>query len=210
MTAYHPYLLGKLGSFINQDWFVLDSSSGLETDDLKTYMRFTVILSEILFYIPAVMYFTKWVGKHRNQSPIGQFIAAAAILFQPSLMLIDHGHFQYNSVMLGLTVYAINNLMHELYGPAAACFVLSICFKQVALYYSPIFFGYLLSRSLFKIGVNIPRLLYVTTATVSTFFTIFLPLYIGGGGVWVEASAISNCRKLFNFIRILMMNSAGN
>ena len=138
LTAFHSYLLGLIGTFFNPSWFALDKSRGFESPDngLKTYMRSTVIISDILFYFPAVIYFTKWLGRYRNQSPIGQSIAAAAILFQPSLMLIDHGHFQYNSVMLGLTAYAINNLLDEYYAMAAMCFVLSICFKQMALYYA--------------------------------------------------------------------------
>ncbi|SJM85830.1 probable Dolichyl pyrophosphate Man9GlcNAc2 alpha-1,3-glucosyltransferase [Zygosaccharomyces bailii] len=207
LTAYHSYFLGKLGSFINPTWFALDRSRGLETDDLKTYMRLTVIVSELFFYIPAVVYFTKWVGRHRKQSPIGQFIAAAAILFQPSLMLIDHGHFQYNSVMLGFTVYAINNLMDEFYGPAAACFVLSICFKQMALYYAPIFFAYLLSRSLFKIGIRIPRLLSVATATIATFSMIYLPLYLCGDGF---KNIVQSLHRIFPFARGIFEDKVAN
>ncbi|SSD60728.1 probable Dolichyl pyrophosphate Man9GlcNAc2 alpha-1,3-glucosyltransferase [Saccharomycodes ludwigii] len=178
LTAYHSYVLGYLGSLINSSWFKLDDSRGLETLDLKSYMRFTVILSEALLYIPGIIYFCKWIGKHTHESPINQYIAAAAILFQPALILIDHGHFQYNSVMLGLTVYAINNILDDYYVPAAICFVLSIGFKQMALFYSPIFFAFLLRQSLF---INFPRFILISVATVLTFFAMFVPLYVFGG-----------------------------
>lgn len=207
LTAYHSYILGRLGSLINPDWFALNASRGLESNDLKTYMRFTVILSEVIFYIPAVVYFTKWVGKHRGQSPIGQFIAAAAILFQPALMLIDHGHFQYNCVMLGFTVYAINSLMDEFYGPAAACFVLSICFKQMALYYSPIFFAYLLGRSVFKTGIHIPRFLSIGITTIATLLVIYIPLYIKGGGLQNISQSI---HRIFPFARGIFEDKVAN
>lgn len=207
LTAYHSYILGKLGSLINPDWFALDSSRGLESDDLKTYMRFTVILSEIIFYIPAVIYFAKWVGRHRGVSPIDQFIAAAAILFQPALMLIDHGHFQYNCVMLGFTVYAINNLMDEFYAPAATCFVLSICFKQMSLYFSPIFFAYLLGRCVFKTGIRFPRFLSISIATIATFLVIYLPLYIMGGGL---QSVLQSTHRIFPFSRGIFEDKVAN
>ncbi|CCH62044.1 hypothetical protein TBLA_0G00970 [Henningerozyma blattae CBS 6284] len=220
-TAYHSYFFGKLGSFFNPDWFALNSSRGYESDDngLKTYMRFTVILSEAVFYIPAVVYFTKWLGKHRNQSPIGQFIAAAAILFQPSLMLIDHGHFQYNSVMLGLTVYAINNLLDEFYGPAAICFVLSLCFKQMALYYSPIFFGYLLSKSLVHPSCNISRFIIVAISTVVSFVVMFGPIYLFGSSssddeIIADVSGLNNLiqciRRIFPFARGIFEDKVAN
>lgn len=207
LTAYHSWFLGKLGSFFHPEWFALDDSRGVEDDSLKSYMRFTVLLSEAIFYIPAVVYFTKWFGKHRNQSPIGQFIAAAAILFQPSLMLIDHGHFQYNSVMLGLTVYALNNLLDEFYAPAAICFVLSLCFKQMALYYSPIFFAYLLSRSLFQPRVNISRLILIGVATITSFVIMFAPIYVFSDGL---KTLLQSIHRIFPFARGIFEDKVAN
>lgn len=74
-----------------------------------------------------------------------------SILLQPALILIDNGHFQYvssrtvreltlrryNSIMLGLTLWSLNFFQtnHDLLG--AVAFVLSLGFKQMALYYSP-------------------------------------------------------------------------
>lgn len=207
LTAYHSYILGKLGAIFDPTWFQLGASRGQESMDLKSYMRFTVLLSELLLYIPGVIYFAKWIGKHRGQTPIGQYIAAAAILFQPSLILIDHGHFQYNSVMLGLTVYAINNLLDEYYAPAAICFVLSVCFKQMALYYAPIFFSYLLSKSLFSPTLfNLPRLLAVAAATLISFAAMFFPLYMWGG----IRNVLQSIHRIFPFSRGIFEDKVAN
>lgn len=208
LTAYHSYVLGKIGTFIYPDWFKLGSSRGYESDGIKTFMRLTVVISDILFYIPAVVYFTKWVGRQRNQPPVGQYIAAAAILFQPSLMLIDHGHFQYNSVMLGLTVYTINNLLDEFYSLAALCFVLSLCFKQMALYYAPVFFAYLLSKSLFfPRWFNISRLMGIAIATILSFVLMFAPLYISGGRL---PNVIQSIHRIFPFARGIFEDKVAN
>ncbi|SCU81831.1 LAMI_0B07866g1_1 [Lachancea mirantina] len=206
LTAYHSYILGKLGSFLHPAWFALNSSRGAECPDLKSYLRFTVILSEALLYIPAVLYFTKWLGRFRGQSPIGQYIAAAAILFQPSLVLIDHGHFQYNSVMLGLTVYAINNLLDGYYAPAAACFVLSLGFKQMSLYYSPIFFSFLLSKSIFSPSFNVARLTSIAVATMTVFAALLAPIYLSGGLQNVLQVVI----RIFPFSRGLFEDKVAN
>ncbi|CAL9732923.1 dolichyl pyrophosphate Man9GlcNAc2 alpha-1,3-glucosyltransferase [Monosporozyma unispora] len=210
LTAYHSYILGKIGFFFWPPWFTLNESRGMETDGIKSYMRFTVLLSELVFYIPGVLYFTKWVGRRRKQSPVGQSIAAAAILFQPSLMLIDHGHFQYNCVMLGFTVLAINNLLDELYAMAAVCFVLSICFKQMSLYYAPIFFAILLSKSLFyPRWFNLARLFAIGIATVATFVAVFAPLYVFGGDARLE-NVIQSIHRIFPFARGIFEDKVAN
>lgn len=182
LTAYHSLLLGKLGNLINPAWFELDASRGLESIELKSFMRFTVLLSEILIYIPAVLRFTRWSGKQFNQSPIDQTIVASAILFQPSLILIDHGHFQYNSVMLGFTLLSIVHLFYDNYLLASMFFVLSLGFKQMALYYSPVIFCYLLSKCInFKtFKINFLRLIMIGLFTTITFIILFAPLVLFG------------------------------
>ena len=51
--------------------------------EAKIYMRSTVIISEIVFYLGSLMIRQK-MG----------LMAFAALIFNPALMLIDHGHFQ--------------------------------------------------------------------------------------------------------------------
>ncbi|AMD20153.1 HCR003Wp [Eremothecium sinecaudum] len=206
LTAYHSYLLAKLGSFVNNEWFTLNISRGYESDDLQAFMRFTVLLSELFCYIPAVVYFTRWMGKHRNQSPIGQYVAGAAILFQPALILIDHGHFQYNCVMLGMTVYAINNLLDEFYALSAVCFTFALGFKQMALYYAPVIFAYLLSRSIYYPRFNFPRLVTISNATIISFTCLYAPIYISGG----FRNIIQSLHRIFPFSRGIFEDKVAN
>ncbi|GMG55794.1 unnamed protein product [Ambrosiozyma monospora] len=147
-------------------------------------MRITAIASELVVYIPAIMMYTKWMGRYYNNAlSIDQTIIAAAILFQPSLIIIDHGHFQYNSVMLGFTLMSVVYLLHDYYAMASIFFVLSIGFKQMALYYSPVIFFYLLSVSVWPLSTNfnILRLITIGVATISTFIFLFAPFIYAGG-----------------------------
>ena len=75
------------------------------------------------------------------------------MLLQPTLILIDSGHFQYNSVMLGLTLLSLDFLMVSSDLSAAVFFVLSLGFKQMALYYAPAIGSYLLGKCIF-LGPN--------------------------------------------------------
>jgi alpha-1,3-glucosyltransferase len=189
LTAYHSWVLGKLGTLIDPSWFALDVSRGNESVTLKSFMRFTALLSELVVYVPGVFRYAKWNGRKIKQSPIDQTIVASCILFQPALMIIDHGHFQFNSVMLGFTLLCIDHLLYENYMLACVFFVLSLGFKQMALYYSPIIFFYLLGRCLdlqssgvsFFQRLNVLRLCLIGIATVVSFVVLFGPLVLTGG-----------------------------
>ncbi len=53
-------------------------------------------------YFPAVLACAIVFGA--DKSPEQRTWLLTATLFQPALLLIDHGHFQYNCISLGLTV----------------------------------------------------------------------------------------------------------
>ena len=48
-------LIDRSGEIINPEWFALDKSRGLETHLLKVFMRFTVIISDYLLYVPVLL-----------------------------------------------------------------------------------------------------------------------------------------------------------
>ncbi|ONH70214.1 hypothetical protein BON22_0816 [Cyberlindnera fabianii] len=214
LTAYHSWALGKFGTLINSSWFALDASRGNETERLKSFMRFTVILSELLVYVPAVFKFARWNGKMLKQTPIDQTIIACSILFQPALLIIDHGHFQYNSVMLGFALLAIVQLLYENYMLACMCFVLSLGFKQMALYYAPIFFFYLLGRCVDFTTPNIPfvnrfnflRLTLIAISTIVSFVVLFGPLVLFGG----ISNLTQSIHRIFPFARGIFEDKVAN
>lgn len=61
----------------------------------KLLMRWTVLLSDVLIFFPAVIYFVTvyYSGLHKG-SKNGTLWHFAMILLNPCLILIDHGHFQ--------------------------------------------------------------------------------------------------------------------
>ncbi|QPG75918.1 hypothetical protein FOA43_003304 [Brettanomyces nanus] len=185
LTAYHSWLMGKLGSFIDPSWFALNTSRGLETADLKSYLRITALIAELAIYIPAVQMFTRWMGRYyRKVTTIDQTIISAAILYQPVLIIIDHGHFQYNSVMLGLSLLAVVHLLYDNYCLAAILYVLSFSFKQMGLYYAPIFFFYMLSACTWSSDTHsfdLQRLISIGLCVIVTLGVQIAPFLIFGG-----------------------------
>ena len=173
-----PMLTTNRGSLINPSWFLLDKSRGIEDPLLKVYMRATVLVSEYLVYVPAAIIFLRHYSRAQGVGTTSASIALVAVLLQPATILIDHGHFQYNTVMLGFVVATISSLYTDRLLWACVFFVAALGFKQMALYYSPVIFAFLLGSCLtphFRPG----RLLSIGLITLFAFVGLFAPLLLG-------------------------------
>jgi len=166
------------GSAINPTWFALDESRALDDPSLKIYMRATVFVSEYLIYVPATIIFLRRYSRLEGVNIWESSIALVAILMQPGTILIDHGHFQYNTVMLGFAVATLSSVIagRPLWG--CVFFVGALGFKQMALFYAPAVFAYLLGICLFP-RINIVRFFAIALTTVAAFAVLFLPFLMG-------------------------------
>lgn len=141
-------------------------------------MRATVIVSEYVVYIPAVIVFNRNLAQQQGVSKWESSIALTAIFMQPATILIDHAHFQYNTVMLGAVVASMSSLLSDRYMWNCVFFVSAICFKQMALYYAGAMFAYLVGVCLLP-KLHIGRFIGIATATILSFALVFAPLLLG-------------------------------
>jgi alpha-1,3-glucosyltransferase len=70
--------------------------------------------------------------------------ALACVLLNPAAVIIDHGHFQYNCISLGLAAGAAAAIVWGAHIMGSVLFCLALSHKQMALYYAPAFFAHLL------------------------------------------------------------------
>ncbi|KAF5304561.1 hypothetical protein FQA39_LY09612 [Lamprigera yunnana] len=169
LTAYHSYLCGLVSSFINPETVELEQSKGYESEEHKLFMRYTVLLVDVVLFIPAVILYFK--GK--------SLFGIVTTIFYPGLILIDHGHFQYNCVSLAFTLYAIACINAQRNILASIFFCLALNYKQMELYHSLPFFVYLLSTCIPKPGqsayVGIAKLFKISLSVIITFIIIWIP-----------------------------------
>ena len=155
---------------IGPDSIALDDSRGMEDPIHKAYMRVTVLVLDLSVYGTAVWYST-YRGDKRS------LWAVMIALIQPAILLIDHGHFQYNTVALGLSIAAFASMVQ---GPAfESCvwggfyFVLALNFKQMTLYYAPVVFFYLLGRCLSRPLRFLPVIIWLGFVVLSAFYVLW-------------------------------------
>lgn len=102
LTAYHSLILGHLSSLFEPKSMELVKSHGYETNAHKAFMRASVLISDILFLTSIVVFI---FYNERKKIKFVKLFICFLTLFCPPFILIDHGHFQYNCVALGI----INN-----------------------------------------------------------------------------------------------------
>lgn len=151
LTAYHSFIVGQVAKQVNESYVELHKSKGISTADHKNFMRITVLIADILIYIPALLIacsvvYEKILRMNVQKSEGFHFVFQAVAVLYPGQILIDNGHFQYNNISLGLTVAAASCLLLNRRILGSVFFVLALNYKQMELYHAMPFFCYLLAN----------------------------------------------------------------
>ncbi|KAK3147348.1 hypothetical protein QOZ80_3BG0281250 [Eleusine coracana subsp. coracana] len=181
LSAYQSLLHGRIINASLPDSVALRSSRGFESLESKLLMRWTVLSSDMLVFFPAALWFV-WaymkggVGVREEDRWEGWMWLLAMVLINPCLVLIDHGHFQYNCISLGLTLGAVAGVLSRNELVAAALFSLAINHKQMSLYFAPAFFSHLLGKCLRRKYpiVEVMKLAFIVLGTFAIVWWPFL------------------------------------
>ncbi|XP_076231829.1 dolichyl pyrophosphate Man9GlcNAc2 alpha-1,3-glucosyltransferase-like [Calliopsis andreniformis] len=187
LTAYHSLVLGYIANKINSSYTKLHESRGFASEDHKFFMRLTVLFADILVYILSMIYFMliSQVPKNTAKEEYDifgfnkKYVILLIMLLYPGLILIDHGHFQYNCISLGLFIGAVTALLQNSFIIGSFLFVAALNYKQMELYHAlPIFF-YILGKYLHvkrKFWLSdLGMLICIAFTVVLTFAIMWLP-----------------------------------
>lgn len=180
LTAYVSYVCGALAHIVVGPHSVALYESRYQEMDVptKAFLRSTVIALDLGLYATAVW----WILKDRKLSVTTHLYMFVAALLQPAILLIDHGHFQYNTTALGLALWSFHFMTQPQFNRcilASMLFVCALSFKQMTLYYAPAVFSYLLARCL-KSDTPIRRFVTLGVTVVVTFVVLWWPFVIYG------------------------------
>ena len=134
----------------------IEKSHGYESPMFKMVMRFFALISDVVTFHLGVNLFCWYIfiylkrSKNRKPSYLLYYIVLLLVLINPLMIIIDHGHFQYNNVMHGFFVLALFFLYTENYILAIIFYSFCINFKQMGLYYAIPFPLYVLKKLFFN------------------------------------------------------------
>ena len=145
LTAYHEFTMGLVSRYFHPASVALDTSRGYEEPSHRLFMRLTVIVSEMVVYMPAA-YFLSHAPVVANRWL--KFTTFLVLLLSPTQIFVDHGHFQYNNMALGFFLFAIGFSIRNRPFMGGFCFTLAFMYKQTLLYFSPMFFAFMFGEAL--------------------------------------------------------------
>ena len=199
LTAYHSWIMGQAALRVNPGFVELHESRGREDEAHRTFMRSSVLVADLLVWIPAVAMFAQVLnGRSANDATA----TLAFILLYPGLMLIDNGHFQYNNVSLGLFVLAVALLARNMTVLGSISFCLALNYKQMELYHALPFFFYLLGLCWRERSPG--KLVAIAATVVTTMVVVWLPFLSS-----VE-SAVQVVHRIFPFARGVFEDKVAN
>ena len=182
----------------------LHASRGHESTTGKAFMRASVLLLDVMVLVPALM-----AASRITQAQCSRLAA----LLVPALLLVDHGHFQYNGTCIGLALAAALALQRRLDVLACVLFCLSLNFKQMALYYAPVFFFAMLRDALaestaWRTALHLAKL---GVSVAATFAALWAPFCIWRApGDSCPAALLQVLRRQFPFERGIFEDKVAN
>lgn len=105
-------------------------------------MRFSSLLIDIVFLIPPLVLLSKQMNKKLS------YLLILMVLLKPDVILIDHGHFQYNSLILGLILLSFYFILQKKYYYVCILYTIAVHSKQMATYYSLAFLASLVGLTI--------------------------------------------------------------
>ena len=171
VTGYHSYILGKILEKYYPNSVIFKKSQGFENAKFKIIMRLFALISDLLVFHLGVNLYCYYIfihsKKNKNKKPdiINYYIILFLILINPLMIIIDHGHFQFNNVMHGFFVLSVLFLYSENFILSIIFLSLCVNFKQMGLYFALPFPLYVLKKLFFENKKN-------NNATISFIYLI--------------------------------------
>ena len=220
LTAYAAWALGRVANLTNPVVVELGTSRGIESPAAVVFMRLSALLFDLIIYIPAILAYAQL------QSTESAPQLLLLLLLEPALLLMDHGHFQWNSLSLGLAMCAVTAIAKRRYLVGSAAFALALNVKQMQLYYAPAFFIFLLAVACMRGGLKditglnikisrfagaIAAIAVVGIPVIAVFAAIWAPFCVlSPPEIGCEGGLNAVLKRLFPFDRSLFEDKVAN
>ena len=121
------------------------SATPYDSAGTNLYMRLTVIFTDALLLVGSSR-----LAYHCCARADRRFAAVALTFLNAGLLLVDHVHFQYNGMLIGLLLLSCSLLVSGRHRLAAGCFAALLMLKHLFLFAAPLFFVQLLRNDVLR------------------------------------------------------------
>ena len=165
--AYFEFLLGLVARWIDPN--IVDINAlGYNAYSLIAFQRLSVILINDLVLIIGM-----YVMLPAKQRQAGLVLA----LFSSALFMVDHIHFQYNGMLLGLLLLSVAFANDQKFYWSATAYMILVYFKHIYLFAAPVFFVYFLRHF---VRDDARRFILLVLVVVSVSAAAMAPIVVSG------------------------------
>ncbi|RMX62469.1 hypothetical protein KXD40_002759 [Peronospora effusa] len=146
--AYFENILSLVAAVIDKSMLEISSTPVL-SPSLVLFQRLSVVVSDVVLFYALHAYCSSWPTVTTTEWAFSKAKRLAIMLvtvLDAGLLFVDHIHFQYNGMLLGLLILSATKfrLHQDLQG--ALLYTVLLMFKHIYLYAAPLYFIYLLGH----------------------------------------------------------------
>jgi hypothetical protein len=148
LFAYFEYGLSHVARFFDPAMLVV-SNLNYASSMTVVFQRLSVIASDFVLMVGIIMWSKTWSRTRVTECAHsrGKFAIIAGLTFlNPGLLMVDHIHFQYNGMLLGLLLISLSLVRMEKNLRALCTFCALLLAKHIFFYVVPVFGVYLLGH----------------------------------------------------------------
>lgn len=119
------------------------------------FQRISVMVADLLLLLGVSLWHGSSSGSSGKSGTQARDVITALILFNPGLLLLDHIHFQYNGMLLGLLLCSLALFRGGYTVAGSAAFVGVVCSKHIFLYAAPLLGVYALATTIEEAGASV-------------------------------------------------------
>lgn len=145
LFAWFEWALSQVGAQVDRRMVEVDAL-GYASQETIVFQRFTVIFTELLLLLGTwfAMSQSSRDGREQSEAMARKCLAVFLVLAHPGLYIVDHIHFQYNGMLLGMLLISMSFGMYGNDILATLTFTGLLCMKHIFLYVAPAFGAYYL------------------------------------------------------------------
>ncbi|XP_050385010.1 probable dolichyl pyrophosphate Glc1Man9GlcNAc2 alpha-1,3-glucosyltransferase [Argentina anserina] len=172
--AYFERLLSIFANLIDPQMVHLHNGLNYSEDTVVYFQRASVCVSDLVLLFG--VYRLSW-----RLDPVRRKLMWVLVVWSPMLVVVDHLHFQYNGLLLGVLLVSVSYLEEGRDLMGGFVFAVLLCFKHLFAVAAPVYFVYLLRHYCWKgLMKGFGRLVVLGSVVVAVFAVAYGPFVYHG------------------------------
>lgn len=147
--AYFEYALSQIAARVLDPAMLAISATPVFAPAILYFQRLSVILTDGVLFYAIYAYCSSWPSIHATEPAFSRYkrlVIMTITVLDAGLLFVDHIHFQYNGMLLGMLILSAAKFRQRKDLQGAFWYAVLLMFKHIYLYVAPLYFVYLLGH----------------------------------------------------------------